>query len=123
MREGELDEATDSMHPPEKKQAHENVKFGSLGSCDEQCRFVDRIPIIQARPKFPDPGNNIMDARKNVGENGGNLDSSEIDSYLEGGQSSIRHDRYESRCLHRHPRLVAMTCYQGHLQSFEAPGL
>lgn len=68
------------MLSPINQQVHENVEFGSLGSYDEQCKFVDRAPIIQAHPKFPDPGNNTMNARKNVGENGGNPDSSEIDS-------------------------------------------
>ncbi len=80
------------MLSPINQQFQKKVEFGSLGSYNEQCKFVDRIPIIQARPKFPDPGNNIMKARKNVGENGGNLDSSETDFFLEADQSSKKRD-------------------------------
>lgn len=73
-----------TMLSPENQQVHEYVEFDSLDSYDEH----DRISIIQARPNFQDHRNNITKARKNVGENDGNLNSSKIDSYLEGDQSS-----------------------------------
>lgn len=67
--------------------------FGSLKSCDEYCKIVVRIPIIQACPDFRDSTSNILDIRKNVRGSDGNLLPRENDFFSEGSILGKKQDK------------------------------